>query len=481
MSQQTVVLLTLILYKVALLGIGFWAARRMRGEDDFFVGGRGVGGLVSGLSYAASTSSAWVLLGFSGFVYTAGLSALWMVPGILGGYVVMWVVIAPRLSGEARAKSHVTLTDYLTDGLGVPGAKAVAALSTALTLFCFVFYIAAQFDAAAKAFTDQFALGQTEALLLGAGVILIYSLMGGYWAVSVTDTLQGFVMAAVAIGLPLAALIAAGGPAGVSAALAAAPSDYGTAAGGRGAMAFTGFVLGVLAIGLGPFGQPHLHARLMSLKDEPARRRGFVLAMGWAVIVYAGMATLALAGRALTGGALADGEVLFYRLAADVLPPILAGIVIAAILSAVMSTVDSILLSAAASVAHDLGFTKGHPARALLISRSVMAAIAVLSVALALSLPDSIFNRVLFAWSALGAAFGPLVLARVAGRRPGTATTLLAIALGFGVTVLFYVLGTTASDDLLSRAARLDGDSFERLVPWVVPLALLFASPRRSV
>ena len=484
MSEQAAVLLTLIGYKLVLIGVGVWAARRTGSADDFFVGGRGVGGFVSGMSYAASTSSAWVLLGYSGFVYATGVSALWMLPGIWAGYAVMWGVVAPRLSAAARAGRMVTLTDYLTDGLGAAGARAVAALCALVTLLCFVFYIAAQFDAAAKAFTDQFGLHTAEAVLLGAGVILLYALMGGFWAVSVTDALQGTVMALVAIILPVAAVLAAGGPQGVAAALEAAPAGFASATGGRPALVFAGFALGLTATALGTFGQPHLHARLMALRDERARRAGFALSLGWGVVVYLGMAALGLAGRALTDGALGDGEVLFYRLASLVLPAVLSGIVIAAVLSAVMSTVDSILLSAAAAVAHDLGLTARRPGRALLISRLVMVGIALVAVGLTLSLPDSIFNRVLFAWSALGAAFGPLVFARLSGRRPSAARSLAAVGLGFGACVLFYLLGAGEAPDgtgwlvRLASLARLDGDLFERLVPWIVPLALVFSVSR---
>ena len=480
MSEQSAVLATLIAYKAVLLGIGVWAARRTGDADDFFVGGRGVGGFVSGLSYAASTSSAWVLLGFSGFIYTGGVSALWMLPGIWGGYAVMWLVVAPRLAASAKAGRLVTLTDYLTQGMTPGGARAVAWVSTALVLVCFVAYIAAQFDAAALAFTDQFGMSTLEAVLLGAAVILAYALMGGFWAVSVTDALQGVVMALAATALPVAAVIAAGGPGGVAAALEGAPTGYLSPTGGRAAWAFLGFALGIASIGLGTFGQPHLHARLMGLRDEAARRRGFALSMGWAVVVYLGMAALALAGRAMTGGDLADGEALFYRTASDVLPPVLAGVVIAAILSAVMSTVDSVLLAAAGAVAHDLGHTRRHPARALLISRAVMAGIAGLAVILTLSLPDTIFNRVLFAWSALGAAFGPLVFARIAGRRPGTAPTLAAILSGFCVCVLFYGLGAGRGGGVLGDLARLEGDAFERVFPWVIPSTILaFSGPAR--
>lgn len=479
MSQQTAVLITLISYKLVLIGIGLWASRRIKSEDDFFVGGRGVGGFVSGLSYAASTSSAWVLLGFSGFVYAVGVEALWMLPGIWGGYAVIWLWIGKRLRATSADKKLITLTDYLVEGLPPKGSFGVAILSTALILVCFIFYIAAQFDAAAKAFVDQFSMGMAEAVLLGAIIIVIYALLGGFWAVSVTDTLQGIIMMLVAVLLPIYAVVTAGGLSGVIETLSVeAPPQYLSFSGGRGSLALIGFILGLTSTGLGTFGQPHLLARLIAVKDDRSRMMGFWIAISWGVFVYVGMAALALAGRAIKGRGLSDSEVIFYDMATLLLPPVLSGIVIAAILSAVMSTVDSILLSASGAVAHDLGMTRRAPTKALFISRLTMISIAICAVILTLSLPDSIFNRVLFAWSALGAAFGPLVFARVAGRRPTTLMSLLAIAVGFGVTVLFYVLGTLDGTAGLIGLAKMSGDPFERFVPWIMPILLVFLGPQ---
>ena len=492
MSQQTVILITLILYKLSLIGIGLWAASRVRAEDDFFLGGRAVGPLVSGLSYAASTSSAWVLLGFSGFVFTTGLSALWMVPGIWAGYVVMWVWVGPKLREESARLNHITLTDYMISNLSVQQKyrRAIALLSTFLIIVCFIFYIAAQFDAAAKAFVDQFELSFTHSVLLGAIIILAYCLLGGFWAVSVTDTVQGFMMLVIAVVLPLVALINAGGFGAVFSSLAVSTSPiYLQPFAGMGLMLFIGFLLGVWGIGAGALGQPHLLARLMAIKDEKARRQGFAVAMSWGVLVYVGMAVLALSGRALietSGAAFPDnGEAIFYRVASHVFPPVLAGVVIAATLSAVMSTVDSILLAASAAVAHDLGLNARNPQRAVLISRIVMTGIAVFAVILTLTLPDTIFNRVLFAWAALGAGFGPVIVARVAGKNPSGALIFASILIGFSTTVFFYLLGSmeTETDGIfntLISMAKLPGDPFERFIPWLVPLALLFFGPSNN-
>ena len=189
MSQESlIVLATLIGYKLLLIGVGVWASRRNQTEADFFIAGQGLGPWVPGLSYAASTSSAWVLLGFSGFVYLSGLSALWMVPGIWGGYVVVW----RRLRAETAEAAHVTTADFLSGGQSPTGRRWIGAVAAAMILFCFIFYIAAQFGAAAVAFETQFALPRFESVLVGAGVVLIYSLLGGFWATLMILGYTGF-------------------------------------------------------------------------------------------------------------------------------------------------------------------------------------------------------------------------------------------------------------------------------------------------
>ena len=481
-GDNWIVLATLVAYKLVLVGVGLWASRLNRTEGDFFLAGQGLGAWVAGLSYAASTSSAWVLLGFSGFVYASGLSALWMVPGIWGGYVAVWLFFGRRLRAETAERGHVTPTDFITAGLNDRARMVIGVLASVMILFCFIFYIAAQFGAAAAAFETQFGLGLTESVLIGAVVVLAYSLLGGFWAVSVTDMLQGALMLVVALALPATAFFAAGGVTGIADALAAtAPEGYLDITGGHAGFVLIGFVLGVWGVGVNAMGQPQLISRLMAVKDEGARLRGFAIAMVWALAVFTGMTVLALAGRALVGGA-ADGEALFYTLAGELLPPVLAGLVIAAVLSAVMSTVDSILLSASAAVAHDMRLSRRFAGREVLVSRIVMAIIAGIAVWMTLSLPATIFARVLFAWSALGAAFGPIIVARVVGWEPRAWAVGTAMCLGFGLTVLFNALGALSPDGagLLVTLAHLPGDPAERILPWLPALAVLWLGRRRA-
>jgi len=211
----------------------------------------------------------------------------------------------------------------------------------------------------------------------------------------------------------------------------------------------------------------------MAIRGEAERKIGFGIAISWGILVFLGMTVLGLSGRVLLPE-IANPETLFYQAASDYLPAVLAGVVIAATLSAVMSTVDSIMLAAAGAVAHDMGVTRRFEKHQLLASRVVMACIAILAVILTLSLPDSIFNRVLFAWSALGAAFGPIVVWRVSGRPVSARACLLSMLAGFLTTVFFYTYGAAPpTTSLFSEAAHLPGDPFERVFPWLPSLLLL--------
>lgn len=473
----------MVIYKLVLIGIGLWASRRVHNEADFLLGGRNLGPWVAGLSYAASTSSAWVLLGFSGFLYSNGLQALWMLPGIWGGYIAVWLWFGPKLRQQACDNQWITPTEFLCANVDQRSTRRIVVLISALILFCFVFYIAAQLDAAAAAFVSNFAMNKASSLILGSTIILAYCLLGGFWAASVTDTLQAVVMLAAALLVPAVAVWHAGGFADIAATLHSGTSGFSDWTGGMPLFVFLGFVLGVWGVGLGALGQPQLIARLMAVRGDRERRQGFAIAMSWAVLIYLGMAVLVLAAHSMAVQP-GNNEHLFYVMAERFLPPVLAGIVIAAILSAVMSTVDSLLLAASAAVSHDLGIAARFPGREVWVSRVVMTMIIIAAVILALLLPDTIFNRVLFAWSALGAAFGPILVMRVTDIEPPGPARFWSIVTGFSLTVAFYLLGTLTADDgaaisqFLVGLAHLPGDPFERVVPWVPALLILWFWPQ---
>lgn len=468
MSREQVILATLVGYKIVLVLIGFWAQRRTHDNTDYFLGGRRLGAVVASVSYAASSSSAWTLLGVSGASFALGLGALWLLPGIVSCHLIAWFWLAPELRRAAAEHDQVTLTDVLAQGVEGPARTLIVVVASLIILFCFLFYVAAQFQGAGNTFIANFDISRTEAIAVGGAIVLVYTLLGGFWAVSVTDALQGILMAVAALILPIAALTAVGGFGALGDGLRAVsrPDQLHWTAGNAGLLG-VGFAAGLMLVGLGIFGQPQLLNRFMALKDERALRRGRVIAIGWFLLVLAGMLLLGLCGHVLMPDA-ADGEKLFFALTNDLFPVVIGGIITAAVLSAIMSTADSQLLVAASAVAHDLGLARRVPRHALTISRAVMALICVLAVLVAIELPASIFSRVLFAWNGLGAALGPIVFARVLRRNIAPAAVVAAMLAGFGLTALLYSLPDTP------------GDIAERLLPFVVSALIIVCGSRRG-
>lgn len=451
MSQAQSILLTLIVYKIVLVLIGVWASRRTRDNTDFFLGGRHLGPTVAAISASASSSSAWTLLSVSGMAYLWGLPALWLFPATLMGFLINWIYVGPRLMRESRNNGAITLTEFLADSVEPGGRRSVLTLGAGIVLFSFVFYIAAQFQAAGAAFATSFGLNTATAVSIGATVVLVYTLLGGFWAVSVTDTLQGLLMALTALVLPIIAMAHVGGWDALVDALRTMPAGATVQTSG---IAGIGFVLGTLGIGLGYPGQPHVVNRFMALRDRRALAQARVIAIAWAIVIYGGMLLLGLCGRVLYAG-LVESEHILFEMATRLISPVAAGVMIAAVLSAIMSTADSQLLVAASAVTNDLGDPEAGHRASLLRSRLVVVGISVLAVILALAVPDRIFTRVLFAWHAIGSAFGPALVLRLAGVRLSAGGLLWSMGTGFGLTAILHWLPYEAGP----------GDTLERLLP----------------
>ncbi|MGH9339936.1 MAG: sodium/proline symporter [Acidobacteriota bacterium] len=484
MTRDQAVLATLIVYKLLLVLIGVLMQRRTRDHVDFFLGGRKLGPLVAAVSASASSSSAWTLLGVSGAAYAWGLSALWLFPACVGGFLLNWYVLARPLQNLSHQNGAVTVTEVLAGPVARPERPLIATVASLIILVSLVTYVASQFQGAGKAFNETFGISLLESVLLGAAIVLFYTLLGGFWAVSVTDTLQGLLMAISAILLPAGALIAVGGVDGLMTGLSRVPADgYLSPTRNLSPVLAVGFVLSLLGIGFGYPGQPHVVNRFMALrKGEGALKRARRIAMVWAVVVYAGMLLLGLCGRILFPDLL-DSEVVFISAANQLFHPIVSGIIIAAVLSAIMSTADSQLLVAASSITYDLKFgdlapdgggpLSGYPLRGrgsvLLRSRLVVVLISLGAVVIALVGSQRIFSQVLFAWTAMGAAFGPLLLITVLKGPVSSGRTLAAMIAGFSLSVLAYSFPETR------------GGVLERVLPFIVAFAIILLHPSISL
>ena len=448
MEPATVLLSTLVAYKLGLLGIGLWASRRIGTGDDFHLAGRGLGPWVASISAAASSSSAWTLLGVSGAAYTWGLSAVWLFPACLLGFVLNgWVVAGPlrRLSRETGA---VTLLGILAHGLDIRSARAVLRVGGTILLFSLLVYVASQFKAAGVTFSETFGMGEIPAIVAGGGIVLLYTMSGGFWAVSITDLLQGLVMAAAAVLVPVTALDAVGGPTGLLDSLRVGGETMSGANGflaldwtrGYTGPALLGFIAGTLGIGLGYPGQPHVVNRFMALRENREVRKAAWIGVGWACVIYSGMLIAGLCGRVLINN-IGNNEAVLLALTEELFSPIWAGVIIAAILSAIMSTADSQLLACGSTVSQDWRRSLlGNKSAGVGLDRLTVAGIGAAAIGAAILIDQSIFDSVLFAWSVLGAAFGPLLLVRLWKGPVGGPWALASICAGAGTSISWAFL-----------------------------------------
>ncbi|MCC5866583.1 MAG: sodium/proline symporter [Wenzhouxiangella sp.] len=463
-----IVSVTLVLYMGALVAVGLWASRRTQDQSDFFLGGRGLGPFVAALSYSASAASAWTLLGLSGVAWVLGVSALWIAAGATVTMLVAWFWIAPRLMHWTRDRDQLTLTDFLVDDAKGAMRSVLVALISVIVLVSFTMYVAAQFQGAGQTFASTFGWSIGGSIAVGAIIILVYTLLGGFWAVSVTDSIQGALMALTAVLLPIAALVAVGGPAGFIEGLAAVSSPAQLSfSGGRAGLIGLGVIIGSLAIGIGTFGQPQLLVRFMALRNDRARRQAAWLTTAWYALVFFGMVFVGLAGRILHPE-LANPETLFFTLTETLFHPVFGAILLAAVLSAIMSTADSQLVVSASVVSHDLGLARRLPARQMLVTRLSVAGVVVAAVLVAVHLPAQIFDRVLASWIALGSAFGPLIFWRLAGKRTSAVVAIASILTGYGLAIALPLTVTTP------------GLIIERLVPFTLAFAVLLINVHRK-
>jgi len=439
MSREDAVLITLVAYKVVLLGMGVLGARRTHDAADFFLGGRKLGPVVAAVSASASGASAWTMLGVSGAAYAGGLSAIWVLPACVGGIAFNWYVLAPGLRRLESTRNAITVTELLAGPEGQPYGRSIRWVASVIVLLSLGFYVCSQFLGAGKTFATTFDIPRSQAVLLGASIVVLYTLVGGFWAVSLTDTLQGLLMAATAIIVPIVAMVEVGGLDALLEGLRGVEQPgFLSLTKDLPLMAGIGFVVGMLGIGLGFPGQPHIVNRLMALRPD---KRSLVVArrvaVAWGIVVFIGMLVLGLAGRVLIP-VLADTETVFVAATNQLFPPVLAGVMLAAVLSAIMSTADSQLLVAGSAVTHDLGLG-GHSQRSLLLrSRLVVLALSAGAAVAAATTDETIFSQVLFAWGALGAAFGPLLVITVLRGPVTPGRTLAAMTAGGGLSIGVY-------------------------------------------
>lgn len=439
MSIHLSTLITFTAYLGAMLWIGVWAYRKTNDLSDYILGGRSLGPWPSALSAGASDMSGWLLLGMPGYAYAAGWEASWLGGGLLLGTYLNWLIVAPRLRDYSQAAGDsLTLPQYFSNRFN--DKVLIRSISAFFILMFFLFYTSSGLVAGGKLFETVFGLDYTLAVTIGTIAVVSYTFFGGFLAVSWTDLVQGLLMAAALIIVPIAAFSAVGaGPNELLAAKNPEMLDAFTKADGS-AVGWMG-ILSLAAWGLGYFGQPHILARFKAIKSRdaiPAARR---IAVSWTFIGLLGAFFVGVAGIGYFDTPLADSETVFMDLVQALFHPLVAGVLLAAILAAIMSTADSQLLVSSSALTEDLYkelFNKEADDVLLVkIGRFAVAGIAIIAWALALNPDSSVLGLVSYAWAGFGAAFGPAVILSLFWSRMNRQGCLAGIIVG-GVTVVVW-------------------------------------------
>jgi sodium/proline symporter len=440
-----------VVYMAVLLGIGYVASRLTKSSEDFFLAGRSLGAWVTAISSTASSESGWVVLGAVGMAYKGGVSAMWFAPGCLFGYWINLYWVAPRLRREAAKTGALTIPDFLVDRFGDP-MHVLRLVGVVIIFLSLGGYVAAQMTATGKAMEAILGLPYQTGVWIGGTIIIVYTLMGGFRAVSWTDLVQGLIMVSALVFMPILVVAKVGGYSAMLHQLQAVDPNLVTVTGGKTGFALFGLIAGLFGIGLGYPGQPHVLTRYMAASGEEKIRQTQVIAMVWGVLVFYGASFLGLAGRIVMPSLMQPGgdpEQLFPLLSRQMLPPLVAGVMLAAILSAIMSTVSSQLLVAASAVSRDVFekvFGLGTSSRkAVLAGRISVLVLGAAAMLVAVQNIRVVFWFVLFAWSGLGAAFGPVLLLALTTRVLTRSGVLAGMVTGFLVTIVWKETGLSTS------------------------------------
>jgi len=441
-ERETTIALTFLVYLLAMLGIGWVAWRRTRNLSDFVLGGRSLGSWVTALSASASDMSGWLLLGLPGYAYLSGLESLWLAGGLLAGTWLNWrLVAAPLRVASERAGDALTLPEYFAHRFGDRGGL-IRSVSALFILLFFLFYTSSGLVAGGKLFESVFGLPYVWAVAAGALTILLYTAFGGFLAVSWTDLVQGLLMAAALLAVPLMLLDRPGGASlavfepGPAHAELLNPftNNRGEELGWIG-------IASLLAWGLGYFGQPHILARFKAVQSPALIPRARRIALTWVGLTLSTACLVGLAGINSLPSPLADAEKVFIELVNLLFHPWVAGICLAAILAAIMSTADSQLLVASSVFTDDLYRAllrrQASDRELVVVGRLAVLSIALLAFVLALDPQSRVLDLVAYAWAGFGAAFGPAVLLSLYW--PGmTRLGALAGILAGGLTVVVW-------------------------------------------
>ncbi|MBO6114799.1 MAG: sodium/proline symporter PutP [Lachnospiraceae bacterium] len=479
------------LYMGGMLLIGISTAKKNKNADDYFLGGRNLGGWVAALSAQASDMSGWLLMGLPGCIYAFGTNQAWIAVGLFIGTVLNWLFVAGRLRRYTiRAGNALTIPEYLSNRFG-DKKKILMAISAIVILIFFLVYTASAFAAGGKLFSSIAKIDYHTALFVGAAVILAYTFLGGFLAVCKTDFIQGMMMLIGILAVPIVAVILMGTgniiPNLIDSGVEDA-SDFLNVFVENGKTISAMSVASQLAWGLGYCGMPHILVRFMAIKDEKELSKSKKVAIVWVLLSLVVACIIGVIGRAYlfptvlsTDGSQYENvyiEMIMKMFTEDIKIPFIGGLLLCGILAAIMSTADSQLLVSSSSISQDLFkgvfFKNLKEKTVLLIARISVFVIAIIAFFIAWNPDSSIMGLVSDAWAGLGSAFGPTILMSLYWKRinlPGAAAGMIS---GAATVILWDYIKLIDMDGAKVTLATYTG-AYSLLIGFFVSLFFIIA------
>ncbi|MFW6326310.1 MAG: sodium/proline symporter PutP, partial [Desulfovermiculus sp.] len=429
-------LIAFIVYLIALMIIGVIFYLRTKSLSDYILGGRGLNPWVAALSAGASDMSGWLLLGLPGAMYAGGMNNIWIAIGLSIGAYLNWQFVARRLRKYTEvANDSITLPDYLENRFN-DSSRVLRVISAIVILVFFTIYVTSGLVGGAILFEETFGLDYQLALWIGSLIIVSYTFLGGFMAVSWTDFLQGTLMFLALILVPLIVIQTLGSWGEVVARAGEIDPEYLDAFSGMSLLS----IISLMAWGLGYFGQPHILARFMAMRNPQDTPKAQMVGMTWMVLGLFGAIFTGFAGIAyFANSPLDNSETVFIALVQVLFNPWIGGVLLAAILSAIMSTVDSQLLVCSSAIVEDfykqILRKEAKRSELIWIGRSSVIVLALIATSLAANPESKVLDLVAYAWGGFGASFGPIVLLSLFWRRLTRNGALAGMVIG-AVTVI---------------------------------------------